>query len=626
MIARQIKLIVICLFVFVGSVTAQDTIPKQFLTDFNSYYEEYLTHEIPDNLIQGYAQQNAYAKLNLTFYHKIYYNQPLLEDYIRSVLKQLLPNNNEINNYEIYITKSTEFNAFTINDGAIFVNIACLAQISSEAEFAFLLGHEYAHYSLKHGELSFKRRYAKKKKRKTSIKELNEYNNFSQKNEMASDSLAMVLGTAAGYDARAMDLLIQKLIFLQKRQMLRFTESYNAHLVYPTSHPVGEERLLKMKSIAPINDRGSLFILGEERFNKVKRLAEYEFLKLLDEDFDIHQAISFPLKKYLLTGNDIYLPTLTRSIRKLMLLVPDYEDEGFMITHFSNYNKRFKDKENILHHLHYEYPDSNEVSKMTAINAINLKKVPFFTYKQAFDYFTKKSAAAGYAEPYLDVVLHYGVKSPRGRAALNKYLSNADNLYHEYALKLKKNKLLEDMEGRDKVLLIGELTNYEIKKGILEVDRIKNHENRNNLLASIRNKYLEDSLHYKIYNYIDFYQENVLSQYLRTIEKLVFSGRSNLLLTYDPRLYYAFKKANINSLEYMRIQHLKHRRNTNDYLYYACFSHKDEVLGKVFGDSKRGRMTPKKATRQMYNMHKEQKTFIRERFIFKIKDRTEWRY
>ena len=72
-------------------------------------------------------------------------------------------------------------------------NIACLDQISSEAEFAFLLGHEYAHYSLRHGELSCEKKYAKKKKRKTSIKELNEYNSFSQKNEMASDSLAMML-------------------------------------------------------------------------------------------------------------------------------------------------------------------------------------------------------------------------------------------------------------------------------------------------------------------------------------------------------------------------------------------------------------------------------------------------
>ena len=120
---------------------------------------------------------------------------------------------------------------------------------------------------------------------------------------MASDNLAMVMGTNAGYDARAMDLLIQKLIFLQKKQVLQFSESYNSQLLYPTSHPVGEERLLQIKSIAPVNDRGSLYIIGEDEFNKVKRLAEDEFLKLLDEDFDLHEAISFPLKKFMYIRN-----------------------------------------------------------------------------------------------------------------------------------------------------------------------------------------------------------------------------------------------------------------------------------------------------------------------------------
>ncbi len=213
-----------------------------------------------------------------------------------------MPDNAEVDNYEIYITRSTEFNAFTINDGTIFVNIACLAQLSSEAELAFLMAHEYAHYQLEHGKRSFVKKF-ENKKRKTSLKELQQLNAFSQKNEMASDNLAMVMGTNAGYDARAMDLLIQKLIFLQKKQVLQFSESYNSQLLYPTSHPVGEERLLQIKSIAPVNDRGSLYIIGEDEFNKVKRLAEYEFLKLLDEDFDLHEAISFPLKKFMYIRN-----------------------------------------------------------------------------------------------------------------------------------------------------------------------------------------------------------------------------------------------------------------------------------------------------------------------------------
>ncbi|MFT5667871.1 MAG: hypothetical protein ACI9DK_002071 [Vicingaceae bacterium] len=655
---RRVLLLFVFFYFALGDIRSQDTIPKQYLNDLPSYHRDYLKHDIPENLIESYANQNAYAKFNLTFYHKVYYNQPLLENYIRSILKKLVPENKEIGELEIYITKSTEFNAFTIGDGSIFVNIAALAQMTSEAEFAFLLAHEYGHYMLKHVERSYKKKNETKKKNKNpSIKEIEEYNSFSQSNEIASDSLGILLGTAAGYDARAMEQLIQKLIFLQKRQILRFNESYNSHMVFPTSHPAGEDRLLNIKLLRPLNDRGSLFILGQEQFDKVKRLAEYEFLKLLDEDFDLHQAISFPLKKYLLTGNDIYLPTLTRSIRKLMLLMPDIGDKGFMITHFSNYEERFAKKENILHHLHYEYPDSNEIAKMKTKGAINFKKVPFYTYEDAFDFFTKKSTASGYAEPYLDVALYYGIKSPKGRAGLNKYLSNSDNLYHEYALLLKKNKLLEGMEGKDKVILLGGLPYYEFKKGKINIDRVDQHENRNSLLSLVRNKYLEDSLHYKIYNYIDFYQESPLSPHLRTIEKLVYSGNSKVMLQYDPRLYYAFKKSNINSLEYMSIQHLKYKRpygrlligmippltiftvynlltqnpsyykHINVYNYYACFVYKDEFLGKSFSDVEGGGMNEKKSTKKLYKLHRTQKSFFRQTgFFIKIKDRTEWRY
>lgn len=677
----SILLLLLMSFIFKGDdAIAQDTIPRGYLTNMPEYYQEYLQHDIPGDLVENYAQQFAYSKFNHTFYHKIYYSQPLLEDYIRSILKRLLPKKEEITELEIYITKSTKFNAFTISDGSIFVNIAALAKMSTEAELAFLLAHEYAHYALEHGILSYKKKYVKedKKKRKErkkqekksrkerrknpGLSDIDKYYSFSQKNEMASDSLALVLGTAAGYDARAIDLLLQKLIFLQKKSFLRFNESYNSDLLFPTSHPIGEDRVLKLKSVTTSNDGGSLNILGEERFEKVKKLAEYEFLKLLDEDFDLHQAITFPLKKYLLSGEDIYLPTLVRSIRKLMMLLPEIKDKGFMITHFNNYEERFGKDENILHHLHLEYPDSNEVAKMESKNAIDLEKVPFYTYKEAFNYFTKKAIAAGFAEPHLDVALYYGVKSSKGRGSLKRYLSNSDNLYHEYATLLKKGKLLENMEGRDKVLLIGGISNFEFKKKKLKTQRIKDYKDRNILLAGLRNKYLDDSLHYKVYNYIDFYQNSPLGPHLRTLERLVFSGRSDLLLTYDPRLYYAFRKANVNSLEYMSILHLNYKNqfwrilsgmippytlsttlalltrsvayasHINAMRYYGCYVYNEEVYGKTYSDLKRGKMSTERAVKKMYKMHREQKTFLREWYLFNwwhvanVKDRTEWRY
>jgi hypothetical protein len=99
---RRVLLLFVFFYFALGDIRSQDTIPKQYLNDLPSYHRDYLKHDIPENLIESYANQNAYAKFNLTFYHKVYYNQPLLENYIRSILKKLVPENKEIGELEIY--------------------------------------------------------------------------------------------------------------------------------------------------------------------------------------------------------------------------------------------------------------------------------------------------------------------------------------------------------------------------------------------------------------------------------------------------------------------------------------------------------------------------------------------
>ena len=194
---------------------------------------------------------------------------------------------------------------------------------------------------------------------------------------------------------------------------------------------------------------------GKERFENIKRFAEFEFLKLLDESFDIHTMITFPLKKFLITGDDVYLPTLVRGIRKALLVVPELKKEGFMTTHFQQRETMFKKRENLIHHLYYEFPDSAEINIMHQTAAINFKKVPFYSFDQAFKYFINRAVKAGYEEPLLDKVLHYGVKSAPGRTALNQYLKNKNNLYYDYAEALKYGKVNENLEKGEDVVLLG---------------------------------------------------------------------------------------------------------------------------------------------------------------------------
>jgi hypothetical protein len=509
------------------------------------------------------------------------------------------------------------------------VNIAALAQMSSEAELAYLMGHEYGHFKLEH----VKKGYLQSRKNgvKVSNRKARHSSEFSQNNELEADSLGFVLANSAGYDNRAMDILMQRLIFLQKQGALITSKSYNEHDVLPTTHPVGEKRMDQIKLMKVVNENRSLYPNGEERFNYIKKLAEFEYLKLLDESFDIHSMISFSLKKYLLTGDEVYLPTLVRGIRKALLLNPSLKNEGFLTTHFAKSEERFSKKENILNHLYYEFPDSADVKLIQLKSVINFETIPFYSFEQGFKYFSDKAIATGYQEPLLDKALHYGIKSAVGGNALDSYLKNPNNLYYDYATKLKSKKIIESLKGGDDVVLLGGFHQHVLKKNWVYNNSVEEFDKRQVFLTEMREKYLEHELKYKIYNYEDFVQSNLLGIHLQTIEKLLYGEYSSKILEYDPRLFYAFKSANISSIEYLSMNAYQipkrkfsfillsppftlytafyaivHPLSFAEYINYSeCYrllTNDKEWVGQINTNLQKGRMPPKRAERSLYRL------------------------
>lgn len=546
---------ILILSLITSSLIAQsDSIPSSYLKDYKQYYKNLKQHDVPAEFLENYSQDNAYTKFNYTFYHKIYYNQPVLVAYVRSIVERLEPNKAIIDSLDIYITRSTQFNAFTIADGSVFVNIAALAQMSSEAELAYLLAHEYAHYKLEH----VKEKYLRSREAGVKGRNVRPMLELSQMSEIQADSMALIMGKEAGYDYRAMDMLIQRLVFLQKKGYLQVKKEYNEHDIIPSTHPIGEKRLEVVKLLMSGPVEGELFPLGKDRFERIQRLAEFEYLKLLDEDFNLHDMISYPLKRFLLTGEDHYLPTLVRGIRKAMLINPTIIKHGFMTTQFLG-TDRFKKKENIIHHLYYEYPDTNEVKIMHETAALDFDNVPFYNFEHAFKYFADTAVALGYQEPLLDVALHYGIKSPKGRKAIAAYLKDPNNLYHEYANKLKKKKLLEEIKEGRKIVLYGGLNHFEYKKNWMHHNSLNDFRKRHQSIASIRSTYEEKNMDYEVFAYKDFIQSNRLGGYMRIIEQLIYSGNGKKIMDYDPRLYYALTKEDIKSIEFVRTDHLSIR-------------------------------------------------------------------
>ena len=81
---------------------------------------------------------------------------PLIEDpevqaYVNRIGQKLVALSGRDFNYEFYVVKSKQLNAFALPGGKIFINGGAIVQCKSEAELAGLIAHEISHAELSHG-------------------------------------------------------------------------------------------------------------------------------------------------------------------------------------------------------------------------------------------------------------------------------------------------------------------------------------------------------------------------------------------------------------------------------------------------------------------------------------------
>jgi predicted Zn-dependent protease len=100
-------------------------------------------------------QEFAYrVAVELRLYHlasQLFYDGPIY-DYVNKVAAHLLRYDEEtLGKIRIYISKSTAVNALTFPDGTILVNLGLLMRVKNEAQLAFVLAHEIAHFQKRHG-------------------------------------------------------------------------------------------------------------------------------------------------------------------------------------------------------------------------------------------------------------------------------------------------------------------------------------------------------------------------------------------------------------------------------------------------------------------------------------------
>jgi len=135
---------------------------------------------------------------------KVLFNDPISE-YVTKLGEHLMEGKDLSDDIRFYTIKSNVTNAFSTNQGIIFVTTGLISQLENEAQLAFILAHEIAHYELKHTINSYLETQDITKgtntyKRKSLDDRIKSYNKHSREVEFEADSMGIALFLKTDYD------------------------------------------------------------------------------------------------------------------------------------------------------------------------------------------------------------------------------------------------------------------------------------------------------------------------------------------------------------------------------------------------------------------------------------------
>ena len=114
----------------------------------------------------------------------------VINEYVNTIADNLLQNDPELRKrIRIYITKSTDVNAFATANGILFVNLGLIAQATNESELAFIIAHEIVHYAEKH--IFQLNDYKDRTRSKDLVSSYLKYHTRSRETELDADRLAL---------------------------------------------------------------------------------------------------------------------------------------------------------------------------------------------------------------------------------------------------------------------------------------------------------------------------------------------------------------------------------------------------------------------------------------------------
>ncbi|MBP6090132.1 MAG: M48 family metalloprotease [Crocinitomicaceae bacterium] len=359
--------------------------------DFNNYKTLQAKGDIPEdfkeytylkvaanakNKINGlsYEQRNIflegihYSIDNILHSGYVVYGDEI-SDYVSKIATKLLKDDPEVlSKLRFYTIKSNSTNAFSTDQGIVFVTTGLIAQLSNEAQLAMVLAHEISHYTEKHVLEGFK----DKLKNRRTYRTIEELSQYSKDKELNADSLGILLYKNAGYSINEVlptfDVLmysylpfdevefpkeyfntdqfyIPNLMFSSKEYPIKAIEDYDDS---ESSHPnIKKRKEAAEELIKTLTNWGNFSTqLGQSNFEYIRKIARFESLRtdVLEQNFTDALYSLFILEKD--NPNSAYLKRMKAQLW-LNLAIYKAENKG------DKTSKRTKELEGESAQLHY---------------------------------------------------------------------------------------------------------------------------------------------------------------------------------------------------------------------------------------------------------------------------------
>ena len=430
--SNNIKNLFLLSFILLGWINVQSVQAQKHEKDFTDYKNIEMTGDIPRDFTVStvtkyerdvkkierknkrsiqkaedrFYEESNYLIDDLLLSGKVYFDDSITR-YVNRIVDVLLKDDEELRkDIRVYTVKSTSINAFTTDDGIIFLNWGLIAKAKNEAQIAYVLAHEISHFQKEHIIDNF-RESAKMNqgvgvyKKSSNVERMTASSNYSKDLEFIADTAGLRTYLTTDYDLNACISLFDVLALsdapfadedfdyniFQVDSTFRVKSDIVGNIQYEEiepdgnenseTHPgLGDRKARVEKAIEGMSNEGkSEFLVSKLKFEAVQNMIMHELpkMKLYEKDYPMAIYLSSLLLK-----NDTLNRYLRKNIIKGIYGIAKHKNFERYKDLMDIYTSNFTQGKNKYVYEFFEKMSATETSALTMTMAYN--------YQQEYDY------------------------------------------------------------------------------------------------------------------------------------------------------------------------------------------------------------------------------------------------